>query len=141
MAIGRDFYIDSRMIIQRLEDMFPPSEQHPALSTKETAGLAALLNKLTVDASLFASAVTIMPTEFPLFQNPEFMKDRSGFFGREWNVEGARKKRPEGLVHVRQCFAIVESLFADGRTWVGGTEKPSLADLEGNELANEDANE
>ena len=131
MAIGRDLYLDSRMIIQRLEELFPPSEQHPAFSSKETAGLAALLNKLTIDGSLFNYAVTIMPPEFPLFQDKPFLKDREGFFGDGWTVTDAAKRRAEGLAHVRLCFGIIESLFADGRKWVGRTEKPSLADLEG----------
>jgi hypothetical protein len=59
MAIGRDVYLDSRAIIQRLEELFPASEQHPGFSTPETAGLAALLNKFTVDASLFVNVCSI----------------------------------------------------------------------------------
>ena len=131
MAIGRDVYLDSRMIIHRLEERFPASEQHPAFSTKETAGVAALLNKLSVDASFFAHAVGIMPPEAPVFKDESFMKDRSGYFGREWTAEGQAKGRPEALVHVRQLFDILESMFADDRQWIAGTESPTLADLEG----------
>lgn len=129
MAIGRDVYIDSRMIIHRLEQTFPSSAEHPGFSTPETAGLAALLNKLAVDASLFNNAVTLIPSD--TFRNEAFAKDRAGFFGKDWVLSDAEKARPEGLVHVRHCFDIIESLFADGRQWVGGTEKPTLADLEG----------
>jgi hypothetical protein len=32
---------------------------------------------------------------------------------------------------MRQIFDLLESLFVDGREWVAGTSKPSLADLEG----------
>jgi hypothetical protein len=63
MAIGRDVYLDSRAIIQRLEELFPASEQHPGFSTPETAGLAALLNKFTVDASLFVNVCSVAITE------------------------------------------------------------------------------
>ncbi|KAK3719958.1 hypothetical protein LTR37_004081 [Vermiconidia calcicola] len=131
MAIGRDVYLDSRMIIQRLEQLFPPSEQHPAFSSKATVGLAALLNKFTVDASLFRNAVSIMSPDFPVFADAAFVKDRADFFGKGWKADDLKQQRPEGLVHVRQCFDITESLFADDRLWVGATEKPTLADLEG----------
>ena len=80
MAIGRDIFIDSRMIIARLEKVFPPSEQHPAFSTPETAGLAALLNKLAV-TSIFYNAVTIFPDDSQALKSEAFLKDREGFYG------------------------------------------------------------
>lgn len=132
MAIGRDVYVDSRMIIQRLEELFPPSEEHPAFSTKETAGLAGLLNKLSIDVGLFRFGVQMIPLEAPMLKDPEFVKDRSEFFGRPWSAEQRAENRPQGIVHMRQCFDIMESLL-DGKKWVGGTDKPTLADLEGEE--------
>ena len=42
-----------------------------------------------------------------------------------------KERRAAGLVHVRQCFDVVETLLGDGRSWVGGTEGVTLADLEG----------
>lgn len=131
MAIGRDVYIDSRLIISRLEQLFPASEQHPGFSTPETKGLAALLNKLTIDANIFTNAVSMLPGDAPAWQSEEFIKDRAGFYGKEWTMFDARDARPQGTVHVRECFDILEALFVDGRTWVGGTEMPTLADLEG----------
>ncbi|KAF2485122.1 hypothetical protein BDY17DRAFT_292973 [Neohortaea acidophila] len=130
MAVGRDVYLDTRMIIHRLEQLFPASDQHPAFSTPETAGLASLLNKLVIDASLFNHAVTILPDN-PNIRSEAFHKDRAGFYGPNWTLEDAMKSRPEGLVHVRECFGILESLLHDSRKWIGATEKPSLADLEG----------
>lgn len=129
MAIGKDIYLDSRMIIQRLEEVFPASDEHPGLSTPGTAGLAALLNKFAVDASFFNSAVGLIPLD--VFKNEAFMKDRAGFFGGNVNLNDMAERKKQGTVHARQCFDIIESLFADGREWVGGTGKPTLADLEG----------
>ena len=131
MAIGRDIYVDSRMILQRLEELFPASAEHPAFSLKETAGLAALLNKFTVDASVFSTGVQIMPPEHPALGEKNFIADRKGFYGTEWTIQDAVKRRPESLSRLRECFAIAESLFADGRQWVAGTSEPTLADLEG----------
>lgn len=133
MAIGRDVYLDSRHILARLENLFPPSPTHPAFSSKETAGLAALLDKFSTDASLFVNATTIMPPDLPIFKNEAFMKDRAEFFGTVRTVEERRGARAQGLVNLRCLFDVVESLFADGRRWVGETEGVGSADLEGRE--------
>lgn len=131
MAVGRDVYADTRMILQRLEEMFPPSAEHPSLSSKETAGIAALLNKFVVDAGVFSNAAALMPPDGPAARNPKFMADRAAFMGRkEWTAAHLRLGRPEALVHMRQCFDIVESLFADGRKWVAETDGLSFADIE-----------
>ena len=131
MAIGRDFYVDSRMIIKRLEEHFPPSEEHPAFSTHETKGLEGLLQKFSVDIGLFGLAVSLMPLDLPVFKDQAFIKDRSEFAGRSFDPEQRASGRPQGLVHMRQCFDILEALLVDGHQWIGGTEKPTLADLEG----------
>ncbi|KAI7540209.1 hypothetical protein KC331_g9304, partial [Hortaea werneckii] len=131
MAIGRDIYLDSRMILRKLEELFPPSTEHPALSSKETEGMAALLNKFVVDAGVFSKAVGIMRPDRAALQDPTFVKDRQSFIGKGWSPTAAANARPENIAHVRQCFDIAESLFADGRSWVASTPGPSLADLEG----------
>lgn len=129
MAIGRDVYVDTRLIMSKLEDMFPASSKHPALSSPETNGLAQLLQKFSIDGSIFLQAVRQMPRD--LVKSPKFQKDRAGFYGPNWNLEDARLLRPEAIIHMQQCFDIMESLFFDGRTWVAGTETISLADFEG----------
>ena len=77
MAIGRDIYLDSRLILRKLEELFPPSNEHPALSSKETEGMAALLNKFVVDAGVFSKAVGIMRPDRAALQDPAFVKDVS----------------------------------------------------------------
>lgn len=129
MAIGRDVYLDTRLMIAKLEELFPPSLEHPALSTKETAGLAALMQKLAIEGSMFREVVKNIPSHFPLLRDEKFQKDRAGFFQPSFKME-AKLMRPEGIANMRHLFDVVEALFADGRTWVGGTQQPSLADLE-----------
>merc|ERR1712113_664642 len=92
MAIGRDIYVDSRMILQKLEELFPPSTEHPALSSKATEGMAALMNKFVVDAGVFSKAVGIMRPDRAALQDPAFVKDGggSGPFkdqGRLWRLD------------------------------------------------------
>lgn len=130
MAIGRDIYLDTRIMIARLDELFPPSSEHPALSTKETIGLGGLLNKLAVD-SMFREVAKNIPSHFPLLRDVKFQKDRAQLFPPSPTKPEGKLIRPEAITHMRHLFDIVEALFADGREWVGGTEKPSLADLEG----------
>lgn len=47
-------------------------------------------------------------------------------------MEAIEKARPEHLNYIRNSFEFLETtLLADGRDWVLKTEKPSLADIEG----------
>ncbi|SMY22416.1 unnamed protein product [Zymoseptoria tritici ST99CH_1A5] len=129
MAIGRDLYVDTRLMIAKLEQMFPPSAEHPALSTPETAGVASLLQKLTIEGSVFREVVKQMPSA--VWKDPKFAKDRAGFMPESGMKTDGKTTRAEGITHMREMFAIIESMFADGREWIAGTGKLSLADLEG----------
>jgi hypothetical protein len=129
MAIGRDLYVDTRLMIAKLEKMFPPSAEHPALSTPETAGVASLLQKMSIEGSIFREAVKQMPAA--TWKDPKFAKDRAGFLPDSGMKTDGKTSRAEAVTHMREFFAIIESMFADGRQWIAGTQKPSLADLEG----------
>lgn len=131
MSIGRDVYADTRLMIAKLEEMFPASSEHPGLSSKETAGLAQLLQRLSVD-TMFREVVKQIPQNSALLKDSKFQKDRAGFFGPEWQSQDPRLTRPEGITHMRHCLEIIESLFVEeGQRWVAGTKAMSLADLEG----------
>ncbi|KAI5362296.1 Putative glutathione S-transferase, Thioredoxin-like superfamily [Septoria linicola] len=130
MAIGRSIYVDTRITISKLEELFPASSEHPGLSTPETAGLAALLQKFAVDGSVFKKVVTQIPQNLPMLKDPKFQKDRAEFRDAD-QKRNPHLVKPEGTVHLRQCFDIVEALLVDDRKWIGNTEELSLADLEG----------
>lgn len=131
MAIGRDIYLDTRLIIARLEEIYPPSSEHPALSTKETDGLANLLQSLAIDVSMFQVVAKNIPSHFPLLRDEKFQKDRAKFFPPSSIKTSEKLIRLEAIANMRHFFDMVEALFADGRKWVGGTPQPTLADLEG----------
>lgn len=131
MAIGRDIYLDTRLMIARLEELFPPSSEHPALSTKETAGLGNLLQSLAIDVSMFREVAKNIPSHFALIKDKKFQKDRATFFPPSSLKTDVKMIRPEAISNMRHLFDVVESLFADGREWVGGTSQPTLADMEG----------
>lgn len=55
-----------------------------------------------------------------------------GLTGKPWSVEAMERARPEHLTYIRGCFEFLETtLLADGREWVLKTDRPSLADIEG----------
>lgn len=131
MAIGKDVYIDSRLIISKLESLYPNSPLAP--TTAEQAGLRQLFEHYS-DSGLFNSAVKLMPYWSPnsLVQNKTFLDDRQKLMGgRRMTAENMQVGRPDGLQNMRQAFDLLENTFlADGRQWILGTEGPSVADID-----------
>ena len=131
MAIGKDVYIDSRLIISKLETLYPGSNLTPA--TAEQAGVRKLLETYS-DASLFNNAVKLMPywSSASLLQNKAFLDDRQKLMGgRRMTAQGMQAGRPEGLQNMRQAFDQVENTFlADNRQWILGSEEPTVADID-----------
>lgn len=77
-------------------------------------------------------AAQAIPPDTPLLKDTKFTKDREDYTGRSWSQEDVRALRPEALAHLRDGFDMLElGLLADGREWILGTKKPSLADIEG----------
>ncbi|KAJ4988922.1 glutathione S-transferase [Stagonosporopsis vannaccii] len=131
MAIGKDIYIDSRMIISKLESLYPNSPL--SATTAEQAGLKRLFEHYS-DSGLFNNAVKLMPywSSNSLVQNKTFLDDRQKLMGgRRMTAENMQAGRPEGLQNMRQAFELMENTFlADGRQWILGTEKPTVADID-----------
>lgn len=129
VAIGKDIYSDSRLILHKLEKLFPDGAM--GASEPDQRAVERLLEKWTID-SVFGRAATLIPPELPLLQDPKFAADREDFSGRSWKANDLARLRPEALAHVRDAFQLMEStLLADGRDWILKTSKPSLADIEG----------
>lgn len=129
MAIGRDIYCDTRLILRKLEELFP----NGALGATEPdqKGLERLLEKWMVE-TVFTRAGQLIPTDMPLLKDPKFVADRKDYSGRSWEPEAMKAIRPEAVAHIRDAFAFLETtLLADGRDWILKTKTPSLADIEG----------
>lgn len=131
MAIGKDVYIDSRLIISKLESLYPNSTLAPV--TAAQAGLRQLFEHYS-DSGLFNSAVKLMPywSSNSLVQNKMFLDDRQKLMGgRRMTAENMQAGRSDGLQNMRQAFDLLESTFlADDRQWILGTEDPSVADID-----------
>ncbi|KAF3035405.1 hypothetical protein E8E12_001386 [Didymella heteroderae] len=131
MAIGKDVYIDSRLIISKLESLYPSSALAPI--TAEKAGLRQLFEHYS-DSGLFNSAVKLMPywSSNSLVQNKTFLDDRQKLMGgRRMTAENMQAGRPDGLQNMQQAFDLLENTFlADGRQWILGSEGPCIADID-----------
>lgn len=129
LAIGRDIYNDTRLILSKLEQLFP---SHPSISVTSPTeqSLERLLEHWAVD-NLFGRAAQLIPADSPIMKDESFVKDRADFSGRSFSGETIRKMRPEALVEIRGAFGMVEGgLLADGREWVLGTSGLTLVDVE-----------
>jgi glutathione S-transferase len=137
LSIGRDIYLDTRLIIRKLDSLFPASPAHPGLSSPsaspEHKALEHLLQIWAVDGGLFAYAAALIPTSAPVLNDSKFVKDREDYTGRSWSKESVERGRPDALVDMKRACEVLEStLLADGRKWIlGGDEGPGLADIEG----------
>ncbi|KAF2656669.1 hypothetical protein K491DRAFT_767603 [Lophiostoma macrostomum CBS 122681] len=133
LAIGKDIYGDSRLIIQKLQERYPDSALTPSSSIHR--GIQKLLESWTIDGGVFINSVKLIPYWHSSgnLQDTKFLDDRQKLMGgKRMTAEEMEKGRPDGLVHIRQAFDLVEStLLADGRKWILGTDGPTTADIDG----------
>ncbi|KAI1875592.1 uncharacterized protein JN550_001878 [Neoarthrinium moseri] len=139
MSIGRDVYADTRLILQKLEELYPPSSEHPSISASsgDGAALERLLSHFIIDGGIFMRAASLMPPDLPVFKDPRFVKDRAELTGAPpggpspFSPKALQARRPESLSEIRDAVALLEStLLADGREWILKTSGPSLGDIE-----------
>ncbi|KAH8602164.1 glutathione s-transferase-related protein-like protein [Bisporella sp. PMI_857] len=130
LSIGRDIYCDTRLILKKLEELYPSALQI-STSGPDQKAIERLLDHWAVDSGVFVRASQLIPSSTPLMKDPNFLKDREDFSGRPWTQEAQDKLRPEALVETRGSFELLETtLLADGREWILKTDGPSLADIE-----------
>lgn len=126
-------YADTRIILSKLEELFPKGKLGAADSHGKA--LEKLLESWTIDSGVFLRASQLIPPEMPLLKDPNFSKDREDFSGRPWSREKILENRPEAIAYIRNSFNMLETtLLADDREWILNGEKPSLADIEGTQM-------
>lgn len=127
MTIGKDIYCDTRLILEKLEELFPSGKL--GAPTLEGQALQKLLEVWHFEGPLFFKGTYTMPLS--VFKDPTFTKDRAQMTGYSWDAEIMSKRRPDALVYMRSAFGFFEKLLSDGRNWIVSTDEPTLADLEG----------
>lgn len=131
MSIGKDVYLDTRLIISKLEGMYPSLPKLSATATPEQAAIQSLLESFIVDGGVFASSARLLPPTLPLLKDPKFQKDRQDFQGVKMSGKEAMALRPEASNEIARCMELLErTLLGDGREWLLNTPKPTLADIE-----------
>lgn len=130
MAIGKDVYLDTRLMLAKLEELYPDNKL--GATDPDQKAVQKLLEIWKVEAGIFNRASQLIPSSMPLLNDSKFTKDREQLSGRSWSKEKIEENRPEALAHIRSAFTFLETtLLADGRDWVLKTDKPSLSDIEG----------
>jgi hypothetical protein len=132
LAIGRDIYLDTRLILRKLEAHAFPSSVAPPLSATnpQEVFVEKLLERYMVEGPVFGMAAGCIPSEAA--QDPVFKKDRLGFLGRTWEKEEMDEGRAESVNFVRGLYELFETtVLRDGREWLLGGEGPKVADIEG----------
>jgi glutathione S-transferase len=133
LSIGRDVYLDTRLILQKLEQLAPEKPRLAADSNPEHCAIERLLEVLTIDGGLFKSVVQLMPPGIPQLRDLAFLQDRADLLDGVmlYTPEALAEARPDAISEVRNAFELLETtLLADGRAWILKTEAPSLADIE-----------
>ncbi|KAK0635602.1 hypothetical protein B0T17DRAFT_612444 [Bombardia bombarda] len=132
LSIGRDVYLDTRLILQKLEAIYPNLPILGAAPGTEQKALERLLEAKVIDGGIFTSAALLLPTDLPAVRDPAFQKDRADYRnGVRMTKELAAALRPEALAEIKAVAALLETtLLADGRDWLLKTSQPSLADIE-----------
>ena len=130
LAIGKDIYCDSRIMFDKLEELFPKN----LLGAQEPfqKGVEYLLENWVNDGGPFWRTASLIPANSEVMNDPEWTKDRTSMTGRPFTKETLAMIRPDGLAHVRMYFNMMENTFmADGRKYILNTEQPTLADIQG----------
>lgn len=133
MAIGRDIYHDTRLIINKLNALYPSSAEHPGLTSTDSEQLATqqLLSVWINDGGIFNRCAQLIPPSAPMLKDPKFTKDRAQMSGRSWSAAALAAARPEALVELRNAFAFLENtLLKDGRKYLTKSDGPTQVDLE-----------
>ncbi|KAK3403131.1 hypothetical protein B0T20DRAFT_400115 [Sordaria brevicollis] len=144
LSIGRDVYLDTRLILSKLESLPLPISQ-PKLSApagSDDLALERLLSAYSIDGGLFSRAAQLLfSLDNPLLKDPKFLADRAEFAtgGGAAGAKGAAVSRedmaalgPEALADLRDyCQLLETTVLADGRRWIlKGNDKPGMADIE-----------
>jgi glutathione S-transferase len=130
MAIGKDLYCDTRLMIHKLEELFP--ENRLGAQNPFDSAIEYLLEHYFNDGGPFHRTATLIPPTAEVVNDPEWIKDRSSMSGRNFSKEMLAIVRPDGLAHSRMYFDFADKkLMADGRKFVLNTSQPTLADIQG----------
>jgi glutathione S-transferase len=128
LAIGRDVYCDTALILRKLETLFP--KEPLGVSDHREKAIEDLLEQWSQTA-LMKIGPALLPPSVPLLSDHTFLEDRKALWGDIFDPESFSKSLPGLLVEVGSNIDILENLLGDGRTWLQDTKAPTLSDIHG----------
>ncbi|KXS97774.1 hypothetical protein AC579_8824 [Pseudocercospora musae] len=127
MAIGRDIYIDTRLMLAKLETFFP--ENRLGAEDGFGAGVEDLFENFVIDGGPFWRTAGCIPPTAPLMENEVWTKDRFDGSGGGFTKQALLDNRSWSISQLRIYYGIVEKMLGDGRPWILGGDNPGLAEI------------
>jgi glutathione S-transferase len=132
LAIGREIYCDSFLIIEALEHFFPSTHGWGTVYPKFNGvdewtyrGLVRGFASFWTDKPLFRVTTGLIPSSV---WASDFGKDRAQLIGHALSPEKLMAKVPQNLASLDLHLSMLEPTFTTG-TWAIPTKTPSLADV------------
>ncbi|KAI1609404.1 hypothetical protein EDD37DRAFT_160381 [Exophiala viscosa] len=129
LAIGRDIYIDTSLILEALEHHFPPSRGYGTLYPSPSDTVRPLVRGFAsywTDRPLFRVMTGLIPSTV---WRTHFGTDRANLIGHKLDADKLERKVPQNLAGLDLQLSLLEPLFASRRQWVFDGASPSAADL------------
>jgi glutathione S-transferase len=130
LAIDRDIYLDTRIMIEKLESLFPCN----TLSSKQpfNRGVEKIIESWVIEAGPWWKTQFAMPSNASIMQNTTWLADRKSGSGGRITAGTLKSKRASALVDLNSYFYWAEhGLLADGRKFLFDTDEPTLGDVHG----------
>ncbi|KAF1843203.1 uncharacterized protein K460DRAFT_287485 [Cucurbitaria berberidis CBS 394.84] len=132
LAIGREVYCDTSLIIEALEHVFSASQGWGSLYPKYEGvnewtyrGLVRGFASFWTDKSLFRTTTGLIPSSV---WSSSFGKDRAQLIGHALDPSKLAAKIPQNLSNLDLHLSMLEPTFRSGM-WAFPTKTPSLADI------------
>ncbi|KAF7453120.1 Glutathione s-transferase like protein [Pyrenophora tritici-repentis] len=132
LAIGREIYCDTSLIIEALEHFFPAVQGWGTVYPKVEGvdgwmyrGLVRGFTSFWTDKPLFRATTGLIP---PSVWSTDFGKDRAQLIGHALSPAKLGSKINQNLSNLDLHLSLLEPMFGSG-TWAIPTNTPSLADI------------
>jgi len=129
LSLGRDVYIDTKLIIRKLETLYLDGKLGSDGGFEQ--GFERMLEDWVNHGGPFWRTAGCIPVSAPLVQSDVWMKDRADGSGGHFSRDTLKNDRGWNLSQVRSYFGMMELMLSDERTWLLNTERPGLAEVHG----------
>ncbi|KIX07760.1 uncharacterized protein Z518_02414 [Rhinocladiella mackenziei CBS 650.93] len=136
LAIGREIYIDTSLILETLEHQFPPSKGYGTIYPSPTPSTTNRCRPLIrgfasywTDRPLFRVTTGLIPSSV---WRTRFGIDRANLIGHKLDPDKLERKVPQNLSGLDLHLSLLEPLFSPGseeRKWIFDAPTPSAADI------------